>query len=66
MSKDSKKAEQGKVRARVLVDAPSHGLKADQVVEADEATIKALGDQVDAHPDAVAYALSAGAEVIAA
>lgn len=52
------------VRARVLVDGA--GLHIGQVVEAAEAQIKALeaGGVVDAHPDAVAYALSEDAQVV--
>jgi hypothetical protein len=52
--------------ARVLCDAPSHGLKAGQVLRAPAGLIKTLTDDgsVDPHPDAVAYAESIGAEVI--
>lgn len=52
--------------ARVLVDVIAHGLKAGQIVEADEATIKVLKESgaVDPHEDAVAYAREQGAKVV--
>lgn len=51
--------------ARVLVDIPSHGLKAGQLLEATPELVKALaamGD-VDPHKDAVAYARDTAAPV---
>lgn len=54
------------LRARVLVDLESFGLKVGQIFEAEKAVIEAMfsnGD-VDTHPDAVAYAESVGAEVV--
>lgn len=50
--------------ALVLVDVLSHGLKAGQLVEADEKVIAALQGQVDPHKDAVAHARSQGAAVV--
>lgn len=54
------------LRARVLADIEALGLKVGQIFEAEEAVIKAMFSQghVDAHPDAVAYAESTGAEVV--
>lgn len=61
-----KPAASGLVQARVLCDLPSLGLTNGQLVadtpENIEAMTKAL--QADDHPDAVAYAVSVGAEVI--
>jgi hypothetical protein len=55
-----------KKQARVLVDLPQYGCKADQILEADESVIKALAADgaVDPHKDAVAYARSHGADVV--
>lgn len=52
--------------ARVLVDHPSLGLKADQLLEADPALVKSLasGGVVDPHKDAVAYARANNAQVV--
>ena len=61
-----KTAAAGLVQARVLSDLPSLGLTNGQVVadtpENIEAMTKAM--HADDHPDAVAYALSVGAEVV--
>lgn len=53
------------IRARVLVDIESFGLKVGQIFEAEKSVIEGLftSGEVDHHPDAVAYAESVGAEV---
>lgn len=53
-------------RARVLSDIDGLGVKAGQIYEAEKAIIDALNEQglVDAHPEALAYAESVGAEVV--
>lgn len=53
-------------KALALRDLPP-AVKAGQIVEGDAATIKALADDgaVDPHKDAVAYAASQGAAVVA-
>jgi hypothetical protein len=53
MSKD-KKAPEGQVKVRVLVDGP-HG-KCNEVVTIDAALVESLAGKVDADPEAVAYA----------
>jgi phosphosulfolactate phosphohydrolase-like enzyme len=54
-------------RARVLSDHVGLGIKHGQIVEGPEPVIKALATAgaVDNHEDAVAYAASKGAELIA-
>ncbi len=53
------------VPARVLCSVPAHGVTNGQILEAAPAVIEQLqqAGQVDAHPDAVAYAKTQGAEV---
>lgn len=54
------------VAARVLCDNVLHGIKAEQLLEADAAVIKALAADgvVDPHKEAVAYARGTGAAVV--
>jgi hypothetical protein len=54
------------VQARVLVDAPAHGLRINQVAEGDPVVIKALAAHgvVDTTRAAVDYALSHGGKVV--
>ncbi|CAD6536365.1 hypothetical protein LMG27952_03139 [Paraburkholderia hiiakae] len=54
-------------RARVLSDHVGLGLKLGQIVEGPEGVIKALSaaGAVDNHEDAVSYASSKGAEIVA-
>ncbi|MES2959795.1 MAG: hypothetical protein V4792_16520 [Pseudomonadota bacterium] len=52
------------VVALVLVDIPSHQLKAGEIVEADADTVQALGASIDAHKAAVSYARKSGANVV--
>lgn len=63
------KAKGKTVKARVLLDVSIDGViyRADQVVEFDEGLAKQAkeGGQIDDHPDAVAYCLKNGAEVVA-
>lgn len=61
-----KKPDAATVRARVLSDFDTYGLKAGQIFEGEKSVtdeLAALG-VVDVHPDAVAYAESEGAEVV--
>lgn len=53
-------------RARVLVEDVTCGIKNGQVIEADSKLIKSLASSgtVDPAEEAVAYALSVGAEVV--
>jgi hypothetical protein len=52
--------------ARVLVDHAPLGLRCEDLVEGPEGLIKSLeqGGVVDAHPDAVVYAMSQGAHLV--
>lgn len=52
-------------KARVMADMPHYVLNNGDILQADEGTIVALAQagKVDPHPDAVAYAESAGAAV---
>jgi hypothetical protein len=52
--------------ARVLCDVPALGLRVGQLLRAAPKTVARLAadGSVDAHPDAVAYAESIGAEVV--
>ena len=54
------------LRARILVDIQSFGLKCGQIFEAEKSVIEGLftSGEVDHHPDAVAYAESVGSEVV--
>jgi hypothetical protein len=60
----AKKDEAKAVKARVLVDC-SFG-KVDDVVEVTEAQAKDHAHEIDAHPDAVAYAEKVKADAAAA
>jgi hypothetical protein len=64
---DMAKAKATTGEARVLVDLPSYGAKAGNIISAPVAVIKALADagEVDPHPEAVDYAKSVSAEVVA-
>lgn len=55
------------IQARVLTDNASLGIKCGQIVEGPEKVINALSGAgaVDAHPEAVSYAATQGAEVVA-
>lgn len=54
------------IKARVLVDDPAHGLRADTIVEADQAVVEALRNSgvVDDDKAAVGYAESQAFEVV--
>lgn len=54
------------IAARVLCDNALHAIKADQLLEAEPATIKPLAADgvVDVHKDAVAYARASNAQVV--
>lgn len=51
-------------RARMLVDAPAHGLRCGDIAAGSARQIKALGPAADANTAAVAYALAGGARVV--
>lgn len=55
-----------KNRARALMDLQPYAVKCGQVLEAPHQLINALAESgdVDPHPDAVAYAIAAGAFVV--
>lgn len=55
-----------KKRARALMDLLPYAVKCGQVLEAPHQLINALADggEVDPHPDAVAYALENGFDVV--
>ena len=57
------KSKSASVQARVLLDLAIDGVpyRLDQVIEVDPAVIDAYPNQLDAHPEAVAYAISLGA-----
>ncbi len=62
----AKAADAPTLRARVLIDIESFGLKVGQIFEAEKSVIEGLfsSGEIDTHPDAVAYAESVGAEVV--
>lgn len=68
MAQDPKKkaADAPTVRARVLVDEATFGIKNGQVFEAEKTVMDGLvqSGNVDTSDEAVAYALSVGAEVV--